>query len=236
MGNDKEVGIFTIIHGTNVLETRNQLQIIKSKYQEIISLDGKKVALTEILQALETATFDGTARLVVLENLLSGKIKHDDIIGYLLKNDFKNDLVIWEEKENKSKDLQNLSRKAQVIQLNLSTLLFKFMDNLLPASSNILPLYNELIEKESAELIFFMLKRHLRSLLLSRFSQPAKPMDFSQLLPWQLAKLTKQASLFDQTKLKILYKDLLKIEYEVKAGLTGMELDHKLRLFLTLNF
>ncbi len=97
--------MITIIHGNNILGTRNQLQLLKSKYSEIITLDGKKSCLTDVLQCLETSTLSGETRLVILENLLSGKIKHSDIIEYFLKNDFENHLILWEDKKTKNKDL-----------------------------------------------------------------------------------------------------------------------------------
>ncbi len=228
--------MITIIHGNNAVATRNQLQLLRSKYKEVISLEGKKVTLTDILQALETATFDGETRLVIVENLLSVKTKHDDIIDYLLKNDFKNDLLIWEEKENKGKDLASLAKKAKIIELNLPTLLFKFLDSLVPKSQNVLALYHELADKESPELIFFMLKRQLRSLLLSAFAKAEKPSDFAKVLPWQMAKLAKQASFFTRAQLEQIYGQLLKIEYEVKSGLTALALENKVKLFLAINF
>ncbi|MBI3384586.1 hypothetical protein HY030_00115 [Candidatus Gottesmanbacteria bacterium] len=227
--------MITIIHGSNILGTRTELQLLRTQYKEVISLDAKNATLTQVLEGLETATFSGDARLVILENLFSGKSKNDDIINYLLKNDFKNDLLIWEEKENKGKNLVSLAKKAKVIQLNLPTLLFKFLDGLIPHNPNLLSLYNELVEKESAELVFFMLKRQMRLLLLT-FAKIDKPSDFARMLPWQMAKLTKQASFFSESKLLELYKELLKIEYEIKSGLTSMELEHKLKMFLALNF
>lgn len=228
--------MITIIHGNNVVETRNQLQQLKTKYQEVIILESKKVALTEILQALETATFEAYTRLVVLENLFSDKTKHTDIIDYLLKKDFNNDLVVWEEKEHKGKDFVELSKKAKVLNLNISSSIFKFLESLIPGSRNVLSLFNELVEKESAELIFFMMKRQIRALLLSAFAKTDKPSDFVKIQPWQEERLLKQAAFFNRNVLEKLYQNMLKIEYEIKSGLTGIQLDTKLRLFLVENF
>lgn len=228
--------MITVIHGNHVLETRNQLASLKTKYSEIVSIDARKAAFTDIIQALESATFSGDSRLVVLEYLFSGKSKTEDIIGYLINNNFGNDLVVWDEKKCIGKDFELLARKARIIELNLPTQLFRFLDSLMPDSKNILALYQDLLKTENEELIFFMLKRHVRSLLLSASDKSERPSDIAKLLPWQMAKLARQSSFFSEYKLIDLYKKLLNIEYSIKTGNSAMSLDHKLKIFLSVNF
>ena len=63
------------LHGDNQLESRNQLNSLindaKNKDKEIIRLDGEKINLNDVIQALEASSLFGLEKLVITENLFS---------------------------------------------------------------------------------------------------------------------------------------------------------------------
>jgi DNA polymerase III delta subunit len=84
-----------------------------------------------------------------------------------------------------------------------------------------LSLLAEYAKTEVPEIIFAMIVRQFRLML--------NPLD---LAPWQLARIKSQASHFSPQKLKQIYKDLLRLDYEQKSGLAPLDLKGSLELFL----
>lgn len=129
--------MITIVHGNHHLATRKLL--IEEKAQarqkglEIIELLGKKTNLTELKQALESASLFLKDRLVVIENLFSlPKSKNkQDLTDYLKSTETKNNLLIWEGKQIDGRVLRSFS-SARIKNIKLPAVIFKFLDSLNP--------------------------------------------------------------------------------------------------------
>ncbi len=229
--------MITIIHGSNQLATRNQLLFLKKQYQEIVTLDGENLDQAMFHQSLESKSLFAQDRLVIVEGLLGTRTSKEWLLEYLAKNVIATDLIFWEDHETKSKEILELSKKAKIINLNLPTLIFKFLDTLSPTTqSQSLQLFNQLIESDSCEIVFFMMIRQLRYLMLLKTETSDGPVDYNRLMPWQKIKLSKQAELFTRESLVRIYKTLLNIDYKIKTGQTNVSLEDRLRLFfLNLN-
>lgn len=225
--------MITIIHGEDQVASKNKLQDIKDKYQgkDIITLDGKSVTLTDLKQALEAHSLFLLEKLVIIDNLLTRKPSKDkdELINYLTKNMFDVDFILSEDKEATSAVLKKVI-KAQVYHFKPAGNIFKFVDNLQPeGGKKLVPILHELLKTESPEVIFVMIIRQLRYLLLAKDRSDDYLKD---LQPWQKAKFMRQAGYFGEAQILLLYRKLLDIDYKIKTGKTPLTLRQLLDLFL----
>lgn len=234
--------MITIIHGSNLALTRNELNNFRLKYPETVTLDGKNLVLKDLQLALGSQSLFGLERLIIIENFFNGRKNRDDVISYLQETNNKVEIVFWEDKESKSKDLSKLSgNSAKVIVYNLPVVIFKFLDSFFPGNAKTcMTLLEEVLLTNEPEMILFMLVKQIRFMLLTKVSKTLKeeessPPDYSRLAPWQNAKLFKQAELFRQDKLKKMYEEILQMEYNQKSGKTNIDSAVGLKLFLMRN-
>ena len=225
--------MITILHGEDIIKSRLQLNLIKKEYKEaeILILDGKKINLTDLLQALESNSLITKEKLIILENLSQNK-KLIEILDYLKINQPSADLVIWESKEL-TKTYLKIFHQAEVFIFKPEATLFKFLDSIKPKNSQeILSLLQRCIRLEEPEIIFYMLTRRLRMLLLFRDGVTEGMDEIDHLVPWQKGKLMVQAKLFFLDHLLDLYRQLLEIDYQQKTGHNNFNLKKSLELFL----
>jgi len=228
--------MITLLHGENIVASRKSLTQITQKAQqeglEVASFDGKKIDLSQIRPALESGSLFGKNRLVVVENLVSSPKGKDKkrILEYLSKGQFDNDLVLWEERQLKGQEEKQFSQ-AKIQLFRLDPVIFRFLENIRPGNSKLtLQLLQELKRKEEAEMIFYMLIRQIRLLILAKDLGAG---GLSSLSPWQQQKLLTQAKYFTLDQLQKFYKELLKVDFHQKTSGDSYSLSSRLDLLLT---
>ncbi len=92
-----------------------------------------------------------------------------------------------------------------------------------------LPLFHDLAKTEPVEVIFVMIVRQLRYLLLTKDKIASQK---SGLPPWQVARFERQANYFREEDLIASYRKLLDIDYKIKSGRTPFNLQQLLDIFL----
>ena len=223
-----------ILHGDNIVASRNVLQMAKkmAREKEVLVFDGKKVNLTDLKQALEAQSLFGQEKLVVIENLISKnkKQKTDNrILNYLKALPADTDLILWEGKKIDGRVLSPFKNaKAQLFKT--PAIIFKFLESLRPGNQRMmLSLLENCAKTEPIELIFHMIVRQFRQLLLVK---DLGKEGISRIAPWQYAKLTNQANCFTLDKLLKIYKKLLEIDWQQKTGQTVFDLKRAIELLL----
>lgn len=216
--------------GENRVKSRQALGEIKSKAdregKEVIRLEGKKLELSELKQALEAESLFGDGKQVVVEELFSApdSKRKQELINYLKKNE--TDLIIWEGKKIDRRKLKSF--KAKIKEFEVSSLIFKLMDSLAPGNTEeMLEYLKECLEQESAEMVFYMLARQVR--LMLQASQAAKEF---QGPGWLKKKMGSQAESFGEEGLLALHQKLYEIDKGVKTGSNPLELDTQLEMLL----
>ena len=207
--------MISILHGENLVESRKVLVSAMEKARqegmEVISLVGNKTNLAQARNTLQSDSLLGKNRLLIIENLFSSQKTNEKqkIIDFLGKEKFDNDLIIWEEKEIKS---LALLPKAEVKIFKIKQSLFQFLESLKPGNSRqMLEFLGQVKNQEEPEMIFYMLIRQIRYLILAK--------DRLLTLPdWQRRKFEIQAGYFSQDKLKQIYQQLLEIDYAQKTS------------------
>lgn len=225
-----------ILHGDDILKSRQELERIKkqSKEAELLILDGRKVDLTQVKQALEARAMFTASRLVIIENLFSGRKNknQEEILGYLAKSPVEVDLVLWEE-GGVSKTLLGKFPKSQILLFKPEPVLFKFLELIRPENTGeMLTLLTRCIGVEAPEIIFYMLVRQFRFLLLVKDGITSGVEELDRLADWQKERLSRQAKYFSQKQLVDIYHKLLEIDFCQKRGLAPFDLSKTLENFI----
>lgn len=223
--------MFLVLHGENQAASRSDLESekIKAKKKETLVLNGKEVDLTTLKQSLEARSLFGQEKLVIIENLLSQK-QDKKILKYLKEVQLEVDLILWEKKEIGKTILSLLCPPATPRLFKPSQFLFKFLESVKPGNHKImLYLLTESLKNEEPELIFYMLVRQFRNLLLIK---DLGRKGVSEMADWQKSRLEGQAKNFELSKLISIYKQLLQIDYQQKTGQNVFNLVKTLELFL----
>lgn len=221
-----------ILHGDDIVTSRKvlnqEISQAKDKDSEIVRLNGKKLTLNELQQALESKSLFFSERLTVIENLLSSPLGKEktSIISYLKKNFFAN-LILFEEKE-----IKKISgfKKATIQLFKLPPTIFQFLDSLTPGNGErSLTLLNICLRQSSAEMVFYMLARQVKFLIMA--------VDLGRkglvgLHPFQQEKIARQAKKFTFSQLLFLHRKLLQIDWEQKTGRASMPLSSQLDLLI----
>jgi len=223
-----------ILHGENNLLSRQRLTSeianFKNKTQgEVLKFEGSSLILMDLRQALESSSLLGEIYLVVIENLFSRRISKEKqkIIDYLKKTVAQN-LIIWEGKKIDGRTLTSF--KGQVLRFDLDPVIFRFLDSLSPGKAKIsLTLLHQCLTQDPPEIIFFMLARQIRFLILAA---DLGKKGLGQMESWRAEKLIRQARYFTLIKLMKIYRQLLKIEVQQKTGQTPFTLSSQLDLLV----
>ncbi len=227
----------TIIHGDDAAASRNYFLEIKQKEKDSVSFDGDRVTITDLVQNIEGSGLFSDAKTIFIENLLTKRKRTDkdvkEILNFINKNSKEFNFALWESKEILKRDL-NFFKEAAAKIFKLPKNIFLFLDNLKPNNAKtMLNLFHQALASGiKEELILFMIQRQIR--LLLTLSDPGEETidEVSRLAPWQMSKLQAQASLFDISKLKNIYKKLYEIELGQKTGSLPLSLSQSIDFLL----
>ena len=222
--------MITLLHGDNIVASRKELDFYKAKAfaKEIIVLDGNKLDKTALIESLEAKSLFQNDRLIVIESLFSSRKKLD--FGDLLSKNLMEDIIIWEPKEISKTTVGKLPKNTFTKLFKFEKTLFKLLESFRPNNINMtLTLFNDCLKSENPELIFFMMIRQFRNLLIAKDSEGHSN---SEISGWQLSRLTSQAGYFTMIELINKYKKLLEIDIGQKTGSSVFDLKKNIELFI----
>lgn len=224
--------MITIIHGDDQVSSRKHfIEIKKSKP----SLDGNKVALSEIIQILEGGDLFEDKKEMFVENFFSkrkpGK-EFLDILEYVKKNDKRGEIYFWEEKEITGKNLSVFS-KPGIKLFKIPKNIFIFLGNIKPNNNRLIKEFHDLLKTTEAEFIFAMMIRQIRLLLAVCDTKSQNKIDeIKNIASWQQSKLLTQAAYFNEESLKDIYNKLFMIDLGQKTGTLGLSLIQSIDMLL----
>ena len=220
-----------IFHGENTALSRQRLNELVEKFKgEVVKLEGEKLTLTELQQAVESRSIFGPDKLVVVFGFFSRRPskEKEKLLDYCQKENPQN-LIIWEEKEIDGKILGKF-KGARIEFFDLPKIIYKFLDSLSPFNKKpSLLLLHQCLKKEAPERIFYYLCRRVEQLII--VADLGKK-GLENLKDWQKEKLIRQAKAFGLEKLINLYQKLLEIDYQQKTGQTPFSLISSLDLLI----
>lgn len=222
--------MITIIHGDDIVSSRNYLREEKQKQKDSVSFDASKITITDLAQNIQGSGLFSDTKTIFVDDFLSRLKKTNkdakEMMDFMIKNHKISNIFLYESKEISKRDLV-VFRDAGVKNFKLPQNIFMFLDNIKPGNSkNLIGLFHKTLEAGvKEELIFFMIQRQFRLLLALSDSTSEKTIDeLVRLAPWQKGKLERQARLFSQDQLKLIYSKLYRIELGLKTGRLNLSL------------
>lgn len=236
--------MITIIHGDDIVKSREYFQDLKQKHKDFVLFDGNKLTITDLVQNIEGSSLFGDSKAIFIEGFLSNLKKTNkeskEIIDFVVKNAGTSTFILWESKEI-AKGSLSLFKGATVNFFKLPKNIFLFLDNLRPNNTkNLLNLFHQALASGiNEDLILFMLQRQFRILLALSGPADNEPIDeVARLAPWQMGKLERQVKLFQgptltqESTLKSIYKKLYKMEIGQKTGALPLSLTQSIDFLL----
>ncbi len=223
-------------HGDQISQSRRELAKLHEKFAgpEIISFDGKTVSLSDLKQASESMSLFGGHRLIIVENLFSSRLQKksnelDTFISFINQLPPQVDLVFWENKEIKKSLLSLLPKKIDLAIFKPDRVIFNFVESVQPGNSiEMLQLFEGAIKHDTSEMVFAMLVRQFRYLIMVKDLGKS----VTELSPWQLHKFIRQSGFFTLSDLLFHYRKLLDIDVKIKTGIGAFDLSEEIKLFL----
>lgn len=212
--------MITLLHGDYIEASRNELVRLKERAsgKEIRELDGRTIEMSSLTQSLESTSMFGGETLVIIERLfgkLGRQTKKIESLGKIISEAASTiDVILWEDKEVGKTVVKYLGESVNIRLFTLPVYIFQLLDGLKPNNAEaLLTLYEQMKFTDAPELIFSMLVKRVRQLLLvASGGQP------DGLAPWQAARLTTQAKSFTMEKLLSMYEQLHVSEVRIKTG------------------
>lgn len=223
-----------LIHGDNIGQSRVFYNEEKQKYKEIKVLNGDKLSMTELVEAVEGDGLFLTNDAIFIEQFFAkNKIGSDfeAILAYLNKKHAV-PVFFWEGKEIDKKQLLKLNA-FQIKLFSFPKTLFQFLDALQPSNGKqLVTLFHKTLQTEAAELILFMLTKQVRILLAVQTKSDETIDEVKRMQPWQVGKLQKQTKLFTFNHLKYIHSKLYDFDLGYKTGVLPSPLETSLDFFL----
>lgn len=224
-----------LFHGDLQEASRRELDSVRQKFagKEVVVLDGKILTLTDLIQATDSTSLFGSDRLVIVEKLFS-KLKPkssqlESIINFIRQIPASCEIIFWEDKELSKTIVSLIPKGTDIALFRPDRNVFAFVDSITTKNiSESLHLFDETLKNDSPELIFTMLVRQLRYMIMIKDIGKNIP----ELSPWQASKFARQADHFSFSELIKLYEKLLDIDIRVKTSSGPFDLTQEIKLFL----
>ncbi|MGB9707486.1 MAG: hypothetical protein ACPL1D_01905 [Microgenomates group bacterium] len=211
--------MLTVICGEDNIVSRNyflqQQEEFQAKDYQIINILPNQVE--EILRWESHSLYLFKPKIVFfIENLFQNYLKRDKKNANILKklHQIKEQIFDWEDQKSKYElDLPNF---LTIKEFKPKTSVFLMLEACYPGNlDQFIKFVNQVKETTNENILFYMLVKHLRTLILIKENQPLKLKN-----QWQINKLKYQAKLWPKNKLVNFYDSLFKIDYFIKTSST----------------
>lgn len=222
-----------LIHGEDAVSSRKILDDQKEKHKddERQYFEGSSLDLETILTCDQSQSLFQNSKTIIIENLLSGQLSNqkEKILSYLSSEQLTSNIIIWEKGEISKSNIKKFLPYAKDILCQPPQMLFKFLDTMFDNPVSSISLFHNVTSIREAELVYSMLVRQFRYLIIAR---DMGAVGLSDMQRWQAEKFVRQAMQFDLNKLISFYRFLLSIDYQIKSGQTPYSMTELLDIFL----
>jgi len=224
--------MITIIHGDDIVSSRNLFLEQKNTVKNPISFDLSNLTLENLVKSIEGGSLFGSENEIFIESLFSNKKSTEsaEIIDYLNKNSKSCEIFIWEDTE-----IKNISQSFKTATIKLFKIpqsLFVFLDSIKPDNQKSVVLFHLALKNLSEDAAFYMLIRQFRLMLALLENSKSNIDEAKRLAPWQSSKLIRQAMLFGKEKLLQNYQKLYETDLGYKSGGLSQNLSANIDFFL----
>lgn len=212
-----------VLHGENIKDLYGKLQEVKNSQNEAPFVFGKEHSYDDLYMAINSVSLLDEKNFLIAENFFKDKkLKARDKV---LENFSKDKLlVIYESAQLTPATATALSKIAKVENFKPEPQIFRFLDSIGPNFRPVVQRLCSMPESEQGSLLWNMTNRFLL-LLLARLNYTcaeAVKISGRNMAPWQWQKIAEQSRSFSVDSLKKIYQGMLKIDYMIKTGQTGL--------------
>jgi DNA polymerase III delta subunit len=213
-----------IVHGEDLSYSRN---IILNQQKKLgmparIEVSVSDVSPQQLQENITTFDIFGTPPFIVLDVSGSGRMKLDDYVKILEKTPDKTTLIILSSKELSKtnafiKNASKLGAKVVLAQKKPSSNVFRFVDYIYNGSRRqAYQEYKKLMEDgEDSFYLLSMILYGLRNISYAKYNSP----EFGKIAPFAKSKAIEQSKHYEEKEIVKLYKDLYKLDKELKTGI-----------------
>jgi len=210
--------MITILHGENILASRNFLNLLIKQAQRkgtgVVKMANENFQINNLVSALEPDLF-GQVKIVILDEFQKFSLQgQKDIAKIAHQLAPQNHLVIWNNKKLPAKILKLFPQGRNQL-FKPSNQIFKFLDFLTPGHKiNNLKLLNQTLTQDGIGLVLYLLIGRAEELILVKTGHQDK----LKKAPWQTKRLISQAEKFPLPILEKLLEQLILLDYRQKSG------------------
>lgn len=212
-----------IYHGDDQFQSRRELTNSLKKYPQTKHFEGNEISSENLIQT-SGGLFDQGNKAVVLEDFFSLSKKNlEEASKYIIKLNDSIDFFIWQGKRLYPNMINKLPTK-KVREFKLPNTIFKLLDAIgTDNHQHLLTYLNGSFQTHPPELIFFLIQKRLRQMLLAKIKS-------GQLsgAKWQKQRLYSQVRNLSENLISTWYIITINIEWKNKTGRLGRELDQEL--------
>lgn len=225
--------MITIIHGDDITTSRMYFFEEKKKYPDSVLIDGGTIDATSLSQQLSSSGFFQEASPLFITDFFGKKKAGKELDGLIkLFSESKQTVFFWEAKTLTPKQ-SGVFPNAEVKLFKLPQVLFAFLDALTPHNQKqLLSLFHQALKTSDADMLFYMLIRHIRILLALSEPSTSRIEEVARLQPWQQKKLVSQVNRFSKEKLLYAHSQLFQIDEALKTGKSTTTLTNEIDFFL----
>lgn len=205
-----------ILHGDDIVKSKLRLSELTSGFGSVIVLNAEKATETDLVRTFSSNDLFVESKCIVIEKFLKlPKLETEKLKLLLAALDSSTTVILWHNTEL-SKAALGKFEKATVELFLFPKLFFTFLDNLAPQT-----IKSELdtlskMQNVEAEQIFYAMVKRIRQLMMVKSN--SKSEELVKMSPWQKGKLESQCIKWSMEQLERIYKNLYKIEIDIKSG------------------
>jgi hypothetical protein len=213
-----------VYHGDDRFQSRRELTGGLKNYQRVEHLEGGDIS-PENLAKHSGGLFSQGNTALVLENFFSlNKKSLNKVAEYMEKLSDQLDFFVWQGKRLYPSQINQLPGKKKIREFKVPNTIFKFLDSIgMESSKTLLNFLNASFETHPPEIIFFLIQKRLRNMILAKENS-----EFLTGADWQKKKLYRQVNNLTTEVIADWYTQTVMIEWKLKTGRLGRELDQEL--------
>lgn len=223
--------MLTIICGEDNISSRNYFISLKNNYKnknyQIIEIEPNQIEEIVKWQSQAQSLFKPQI-VFFIENLFQKYLnKKRDLKSQIIKklNLLKEEIFDWEDQISSYElNLKQLTIK----EFKPPASIFTLLDNLYPGNlKNFYKIFTQIIKRNNEALIFYMIIKHTKNIILVKENQPISFKNF-----WQEKKIRYLAKLWPSEKLIEFYDGLFRIDMLIKTSSTPFSIKESLDILL----
>jgi len=225
--------MLTIICGENTIEAYNfflkkKKEFIDKNY-EVLETDLLKIEELIHWQSNNLSLF--VNKKVFFTRNLNKKINKKNEKNLKIINKIINDknIDLFDFEENIEKKNLKIQKNVLIKEFKLPISIFNFLDNIYPGNlKNVIKNLNIISKTTAVEVIFFMITKRIRQLLMIKLNQKIDGLKL-----WQLKKLDYQTKLWPKETIIRFYQSLFQLEIKIKTNINPFDLKKSLELLIS---